>query len=41
MQQKERGRHALVFERSGNEKKLVSDYHVGERHAVEYWINFY
>jgi hypothetical protein len=32
------GGMSLGFERSGSEKNLGSDYHVGERHAVEYWM---
>jgi hypothetical protein len=41
MQRKERGQWPLGFERSGSEKNLDSDYHVGERHATEYWIDLY
>jgi hypothetical protein len=41
MQRKERGWHALGFERSGSEKNLGSDYHVEQRRAIEYWIDLY
>jgi hypothetical protein len=35
------GGRPLGFERSGSEKKLGSDYYIGERRVVEYWINLY
>jgi hypothetical protein len=38
MQQKERGSRPLGFERS--EKTLGFGYHVGERCAIEYWIDY-
>jgi hypothetical protein len=42
MQRKEKeGIRPLGFERSGSEKKLDSDYNVGERHAAKYWIDLY
>jgi hypothetical protein len=31
----------LGLERSGIEKNLGSDYHVGQRHVAEYWIALY
>jgi hypothetical protein len=35
------GGKPLGFERSGSEKNLDSDYHVGERHTVKYLIGLY